>query len=291
MKRCAKWQCPSCNKTRCEDYLSAENHLATCMPGPVYSSEKGQTKSISGKNLEILGVVLSDIKYKASYEYLVKTQWCNRKFVEPNNFEHAPLYKHGDDYVFSRSKLTSSRIIKPTVTSFTNTVFRLYQPKGSLRQLTEGQAAEKHMSNFWLNRARGALTNEDWRLIYKDHPNAESLRISKLEFMNQPIWGKPDIVFCNENTNELMIIERKVVNDHVLIPGDGWPNLRAQLWAYSLADKFSSFEKIHLVAEIWSKGQLLGRTKRMQPTTIKFTPSNLDLVWPNVFINLGGVLK
>ncbi len=50
--------------------------------------------------------------------------------------------------------------------------------------------------------------------------------------------GRPDLVFKHKKTGEVLIVEIKVTDAE--IPDGGWPNLRAQLWAYSLADAFAT---------------------------------------------------
>ena len=61
--------------------------------------------------------------------------------------------------------------------------------------------------------------------------------------------GDPDLVFQNENDGGIVIVERKT--SHREIPSDGWPNLRAQLWAYGKIDEYAGTPGITLVGEVW----------------------------------------
>lgn len=55
------------------------------------------------------------------------------------------------------------------------------------------------------------------------------------------------------------------------IPDGGWPNLRAQLWAYSKIDKWAQSSDILLVGEIWgsTEGLRLRRAMRWQPLDLE----------------------
>ncbi len=65
-----------------------------------------------------------------------------------------------------------------------------------------------------------------------------------------PLFGKPDLVFKERSSGNILILELKYTNAE--IPLDGWPNLRAQLWAYSQIDEWKDAPEIHLAAEIWA---------------------------------------
>lgn len=93
-----------------------------------------------------------------------------------------------------------------------------------------------------------------WHLLHKDSLECapDSKQISLLEINSQPLRGSPDYVFENPLTNTILIIEIKVTDRELHI--DGWPNLRAQLWAYSLIDEYiNRSANIILIGEVWSR--------------------------------------
>ena len=58
-------------------------------------------------------------------------------------------------------------------------------------------------------------------------------------------------MFREKNTGKVLIVEIKASN--AVIPRDGWPNLRAQLWAYSRLDEWRDSPGMLLVGEIWNE--------------------------------------
>jgi hypothetical protein len=49
------------------------------------------------------------------------------------------------------------------------------------------------------------------------------------------MFGKPDLVFREKRSGRILIVEIKATEADIY--ADGWPNLRAQLWAYSKIDQ------------------------------------------------------
>ncbi len=129
------------------------------------------------------------------------------------------------------------------VTDFTKWLMSLYLKKAPSSYNREmGKKIERNVA-----RAAKPLNLPDWELLFRDPlvKRAESLQISSLQVDGRPIWGVPDVVYHNKRTGEIIIVERKATN--AKIPGNGWPNLRAQLWAYAHADRWiNSIDKITL---------------------------------------------
>ena len=84
-----------------------------------------------------------------------------------------------------------------------------------------------------------------------------------------------------------MIIERKF--SAVQPPLDAWPNVRAQLWAYSQIDDWLDVEDVTLVGEVWNwerDSYVLRATHRWSRDDKEFTERNCEL-----FGAYGGVLE
>lgn len=164
----------------------------------------------------------------------------------------------GEEYRFTKEHLTNiSALYKnlgtPSlrgnrVTDFSKWVMSLYM-NNPIKQsaLSHGKYVEKSVA-----RLARPLADKNWELIYRDPLNAKPvpLKISALTVNGDPIWGAPDVVYRNIETGEIIIVERKA-SDKV-IPINGWPNLRAQLWAYGHIDIFKTSPKITLVGEVWN---------------------------------------
>jgi hypothetical protein len=74
--------------------------------------------------------------------------------------------------------------------------------------------------------------------------------ISTLRIGGEGLLGVPDLVFRERRTNRIAIVELKV--SPAELPSDGWPNLRAQLWAYARIDRWMNAPEIILAGEVWS---------------------------------------
>lgn len=135
------------------------------------------------------------------------------------------------------------------VTDFTDWVFRLYHTS-SYKSLVQGAAAEREIARRRIPR----LThNEHWKLVYDgmgENAQVDPCTISNLSISGKAICGSPDLVFRYKNERRIRILELKATSVPI-IPSDGSPNLRAQLWAYSQIDRWADAKSIDLVAEIW----------------------------------------
>ena len=95
-------------------------------------------------------------------------------------------------------------------------------------------------------------------VIYKHFgPHEENaLKISALQLNDGScMYGKPDIVLYQKRTRKYLIVEIKSSAIR-FPPSDGWPNLRAQLWAYSKADIFERASEVILGAEVYYHPQI-----------------------------------
>ena len=97
----------------------------------------------------------------------------------------------------------------------------------------------------------------DWILEYKDDHQGVSAKIlysSKLFVDDNPLRGCPDIVFKNDNSGKLIIIETKITwVPFEFLKKEVYPNVRAQLWAYSWMNPWKEIkdDNIFLIANFW----------------------------------------
>jgi hypothetical protein len=99
---------------------------------------------------------------------------------------------------------------------------------------------------------------DEWILEFQDLENNNdfSFKISDLRINDSCFFGRPDLVFRNNSTNDRIIIEVKTtfVPDWKLsLNKFKWYNLHCQLWSYSFIDDFKNSPNIFLIGDIWSK--------------------------------------
>lgn len=153
-----------------------------------------------------------------------------------------------------------------TVTGFTDWIYGLYGIQRKTQAMMKGIAAEALIHGARIPK----LENSGWDLIHcglalPNEPVSKLPRkdffVSSLAVDGQPLRASPDYVFRERSTTQhstargterIVIVEIK--NTAVPVPVDLWPNVRAQLWAYSKIDDFIHASQVILVGEIWGKG-------------------------------------
>lgn len=187
-----------------------------------------------------------------------------QEFFAPTKRAEWKPYPVSPELLVRRAQSQSVRVNRSAgahrVTDFSNWVFRHYHG-GSSTALQGGKLGERTVRSLALLNIDDNPVAGDWKLVAFDALNGrpEAHRISMLTVNGEPIYGAPDYVFRNERTSTTLIVEVKTFSGafHHL-PSDGWPDLRAQLWAYGHIDEFFEDSKqIILVGEVW------------QPTTVK----------------------
>lgn len=162
------------------------------------------------------------------------------------------------------------------VTDFSDWVFRLYNTS-NYQSLARGAAAEREIA---LRRIPRLTHNERWKLIYDgmgEKAQVDPCAISNLSINGRAIYGSPDLVFRDKKEQRILILELKATTVPS-IPSDGWPNLRAQLWAYSQIDRWADAKEISLVAEIWGVHRLkVRKVIGWRTDDVKFQSENREL--------------
>lgn len=155
-------------------------------------------------------------------------------------------YQWKHDFLVDKAEWYPPKNPGNRVTDFTNWIYSLYQSAPSRNSLLQGKLVERKVASLV-----PPPSSHEWDLIYED-PLVDAghiMTISGLTVNGLPLKGKPDLVFNEKKTGRIMIVERKASNRP--IPSDGWPNLRAQLWAYSKIDDWIDAPEVLLVGEIW----------------------------------------
>ncbi|SPA03029.1 conserved hypothetical protein [Cupriavidus taiwanensis] len=92
-----------------------------------------------------------------------------------------------------------------------------------------------------------------WKLVHcglrvKDEESTW-FSIDALRVGREPLRGSPDLLFQNEITGEVIIVEIK--DSHMRIPTNLWPNIWGQLWCYSAIPVVKAATSVTVVGEIW----------------------------------------
>jgi hypothetical protein len=168
----------------------------------------------------------------------------------PFKLSHAELVR--------RARRSPPIDVKPIVTGFTDWIFGLYESKGDVRKLEQHRQLESKVVASRIP----VPEHSRWKLHYDGTSGSmrEPLSMPGLLVDGQALRGKPDLVFREKKKrNRVVIVEIKISNASV--PSDGWPSLRAQLWAYSKA--YEDASEILLVGEIWAKEARLRRRRTL----------------------------
>jgi len=183
-------------------------------------------------------------------------------------------YSHND--VVAAAKWRPSRKVGIRVTDFTDWVYSLYHENRNEISLARGRRLEREL----VRRYVPVPTNDAWERIYKGMRSDDLIpakTITALMVSGQPLLGKPDLVYRERSSDRILIVEIKASDK--TIPCDGWPNLRAQLWAYGHIDEWKG-KTVLLVGEIWwyNAGKIFLRGRlRWRSDDEDFNRRNLEL--------------
>jgi hypothetical protein len=139
--------------------------------------------------------------------------------------------------------------------------------------------AEIEEHKRWLKPTKaGPFLNNKWDLVYADPHDVTGhiFRASKLQVHGTPITCQPDVVFKDSETNTIVIVERKTTayKDHE-IPGNAWPNIRAQLWCYGWIDDWCDAREVILVTHFIRR-----RAKSLSfKSTVKVQNPQFPWIW------------
>lgn len=152
-----------------------------------------------------------------------------------------------------------------TVSGFTDWVYSLYQPKPDAEMLEYGLKIESHIfrKRHEAFKSKSIRTNPsgEWELLHNGlhgcevECNSDSyFTIPELAIQGNPLCASPDLVFKNKTSGAIVIIEIKSCN--YVVPTNLWPNVWAQLWAYSRIPAFVIAPSVTVVGEVWGENFL-----------------------------------
>lgn len=188
-------------------------------------------------------------------------------------------FRVGYELLLKKAKFSPPKKTRAYASDFSDWIFSLYYHKRDAVALLHGQEHEQELERLIKNKIRHEYPlspHSNWKNIFYGMGSSESdaKTISELTVNGTPMRGKPDLVFQEKKTKRIIIVEIKASRTE--IPSDGWPNLRAQLWAYSKIDEYKDAPEVILVGEIWH-GLYCSKIIRWQKRDEKFERENTEL--------------
>jgi len=144
----------------------------------------------------------------------------------------------------------------PSVAAFADWVYSLYRRGPSLQGMARGRAAEKLWDGgLKYDASFGDVSSSLWQLAYRGMgeigESAPPFSAPTLQVRGEPLRCRPDLVYRHRYASCAVIVEVKCTSKP--IPRSLWPNVWAQLWAYSKIEEFAKLERIVVLAEIWAE--------------------------------------
>jgi len=174
--------------------------------------------------------------------------WDKKRFdINPREFLSKAKYK----------KCTPGN----TVSLFSDWVHSLYARPGDEHLKKLGLVKERSIFKarklLLESKFIAVIPKNDWSLIHnglhicreENFAFSNKFTIPALVVNERPLTASPDLVFINNTNGEIIIVEIKYSNN--FIPSNLWPNVWAQLWAYSHIPDFKDAPKIVVVGEVW----------------------------------------
>ena len=95
----------------------------------------------------------------------------------------------------------------------------------------------------------------EYELVFDGTADSHTVanEITALEINGKPLKGKPDLVFRDRNSRNVLIIELKtwLHQGKAPLPPFGWPNLKVQLWCYGMIDDLRDAPNVLLQGLVW----------------------------------------
>jgi hypothetical protein len=125
-------------------------------------------------------------------------------------------------------------------------------------RLSLGKVNHAHIELFmqfnWTRRFLSGISAGEWRVLFADDtPKPKRIfTASSLVVNERPLCCVPDLVMRHALAGTVLIIERKTTAvPEPFIPKEGWPNVEAQLWCYSMIDDWRDTPDVRLVGQLW----------------------------------------
>lgn len=150
---------------------------------------------------------------------------------------------------------------EPTASHFAQWLYSLYADAfGDAQDREEGKAAEEHI--LAQRRAAYSSTNHsllkssfpEWRLVHNGLQASHGkelgfFAIDHLRVRGEPMRVLPDLVYVQERTGNMIIVEIK--HSRMSIPSNLWPNVWGQLWCYSQMEQARKAPNLTVIGEVW----------------------------------------
>lgn len=175
------------------------------------------------------------------------------------------------DELLRRARFQAPEHGVATASSFADWIYSLYRRLPSLQGMEKGRELEDLWGgNLKHNASFGRVNSSSWQLIYRgmgeSDDNCTPYRAASLRVRGAALRCSPDLVYRHRTDSCAVIVEVKCTTKP--LPRALWPNVWAQLWAYSKIDELAQFENLMVLAEIWAEesGRLvLRRIVRRNP--------------------------
>lgn len=196
-----------------------------------------------------------------------------------NGGEHQPFYLKPSEIIEAALR-TPPKIKRATVSSFSDWIYSLYAPPVKIESLRLGSKMERPIfearHHLFLERPFQEILPAGYDLVHSDLressiENKKFFEIPTLCVNSKPITASPDLLYINRYDNRTILVEIKHTNK--AIPANLWPNVWAQLWAYSKIPIIEASPSIIAAAEIWGgddRSIFLRRTMRRNPRDDRF---------------------
>ena len=195
---------------------------------------------------------------KAQREHDNRRRW-NAYTGRASPVAQRPPFRYTHQLLVKLAGASPPETVGNRVSDFSKWVLDLYWRGRDNSALAYGKQVERDIA-----RLTPLPSNPDWDLIYRDPLDKipTPLRISGLVINGQPMVGAPDLVFQHRRNRHVIIVERK--GSRRELPGDGWPNAKAQLWAYAQIDDWKNAPRVLLAQEVWGDDGVSARVRLRQ---------------------------
>lgn len=181
--------------------------------------------------------------------------------------QHPEPFKLMPSEFLKRARAMAPQDSEPTASAFASWVYSLYGVPGTNEEdLQRGIEGEKLLSRFgedsrfdsrqgWIGAtpSRLASRGDGWRLVHQGlHLTEKPLtcfEVDTLRVNGTPMRMSPDLVYRNQRTGEVRIIEIKL--SRLPLPINLWPNVWAQLWCYSHIPLALNAPEVVVAGEVW----------------------------------------
>lgn len=217
-----------------------------------------------GRGLQITDYDLGVVGFPALFEHRDRERWLaltsdQNELVDPWQTESTAPFPIPPHELLSLAKQRRpSTTPNPTVSAFADWVYSLYVSYPGASVLRAGRNAEEAIflarSELVADKGFTHFQPPGWGLVYNGLELAQTIRpkpytIHSLRVAGTPLSASPDLVFRSPDSAQLIIVEIKFSSKRV--PANLWPNVWAQLWAYSKIPEYSGVPRLLVVGEVW----------------------------------------